>query len=350
VSGDFYDFFQLPDGRIAFCLGDVSGKGINAALLMAKTASLYRCLGKEETSPGRLLARINDEIFETATRGMFVTLIGGIYNPATDRLCFANAGHEPPLYQGRDGSFTDFPADAPPLGILPAAGERLAERELALGGGAFYVFTDGLTEGRRADGERLGVQGVKWALIKRRHRPLDDRIQALAKLVERDDGAYHDDVTLLGIDGTRPTTAQADEDKDEKLDYRFAAKAEHLQGARAAVREFLAAHDIAENQVNDVVLAVDEANQNIIRHAYGGAEGGDIVIEMALEGAELEISIRDFAPPIDPTTVAPRALDDIRPGGLGTHFMRSIMDDVAYLRPTDGNGNLLRMRKRVRSS
>ncbi len=351
VSGDFYDFFQLADGRIAFCLGDVSGKGINAALLMAKTASLYRCLGKEETSPGRLLARINDEIFETATRGMFVTLIGGVYNPTTDRLCFANAGHEPPLYQSRDGSFTDFPADAPPLGILPATGDRLPERELALGGGAFYIFTDGLTEGRRADGERLGVQGVKWALIRRRNRPLDERIEALAKLVARDDGAYHDDVTLLGIDGTRPTASVRafEEDSDETLSYRFAARAENLQGARAAVREYLSARGVSEVVVNDIVLAIDEANQNIIRHAYGEHENGDIVLEMSMDDGELAVAIRDFAPPIDPAAVAPRPLDDVRPGGLGTHFMRSIMDEVAYLRPADGNGNLLHMRKRIGS-
>ncbi len=61
VSGDFYDFFELDDGRIAFCLGDVSGKGINAATLIAKTASLYHCLGKTEPRPGKLLARLNEE-------------------------------------------------------------------------------------------------------------------------------------------------------------------------------------------------------------------------------------------------------------------------------------------------
>ena len=96
VSGDFYDFFPSGDGRICFNLGDVSGKGMNAALLMAKTASLYRCLGKSEHSPGRLLGRLNEEICETATRGMFVTMVGGIYDPATGLVRLANAGHEPP--------------------------------------------------------------------------------------------------------------------------------------------------------------------------------------------------------------------------------------------------------------
>ena len=89
VSGDFFDVFVLADGRIAFNVGDVSGKGMNAALLMAKTASLYHCLGKEVHDPGELLATINRELCETGTRGMFVTMVGGVYDPAASRRCIA---------------------------------------------------------------------------------------------------------------------------------------------------------------------------------------------------------------------------------------------------------------------
>src|SRR5206468_2982583 len=79
VSGDFYDFFQLPDSSIAFCLGDVSGKGMNAALLMAKTASLFRCLGKTVHDPARLITILNREICSTTSFGMFVTMVVGVY-------------------------------------------------------------------------------------------------------------------------------------------------------------------------------------------------------------------------------------------------------------------------------
>ena len=350
VSGDFYDFFTLGDGRIAWCLGDVSGKGINAALLMAKTASLYRCLGKTETSPKRLLARINDEICETATRGMFVTLVGGIYDPVADKVCFANAGHEPPLYCARDGSFREFEAAAAPLGILPTGDDTdiFPEVELSLEGGAFYVFTDGVTEGLLAGGEPLGSDGVRQVLRDNAKLALNDRLVAIARLLDRDDGALHDDITLLGIDAARPAGLQAGK-KQTSLPflYRFAARAELLQGARNAVRDYLSKRGIAEADANDIVLVVDEACQNVIRHAYRGTEAGDIVIEMALEGPHLVIHVRDFAPEIDGITVAPRRLDETRPGGLGTHFMREIMDEVAYLRPSDGIGNLLRMTKQI---
>ena len=90
MSGDFYDFFELADGRIYFGLGDVSGKGMDAALLMSKTASLFRCLGKTIHEPNILLATINRELCETAIHGMFVTMVCGLLDPATgkcDRQC-----------------------------------------------------------------------------------------------------------------------------------------------------------------------------------------------------------------------------------------------------------------------
>ena len=356
VSGDFFDYFVLDDKRIAWCLGDVSGKGINAALLMAKTASLYRCLGKTETNPSRLLARINDEIVETATRGMFVTLIGGLYDPKDDTVRFANAGHEPALYQAPDGTFRDFPADAPPLGILPSGGgNQFPEEIVKLNGGGFYVFTDGVTEGKLAGGQPLGADGVKRSLSENAERSLDERLKAICRMLDRDDGALHDDITVLGIDATRPTLGLSGSlPGNSPFTYRFSARAELLQGARNAAREYLTGHNVPQSVVNDLVLAIDEACQNIIRHAYRAADRGDIVLDMVLaprgEPAgtrTLVIHIRDFAPEIDAITVAPRKLDDTRPGGLGTHFIREIMDEVAYLRPNEGIGNLLRLTKEI---
>jgi sigma-B regulation protein RsbU (phosphoserine phosphatase) len=148
VLGDFYDFFPLADGRIGFNVGDVSGKGINAALLMAKTSSLYGCLGKEIDHPGELLSRVNAELCDTGTRGMFVTLVGGAYDPRRDSVRIANAGHQPPILCLRDGAYRAFPPQAPPLGIaLNLVGdEGYPVTEFALEGGCLAVFTDGMTE------------------------------------------------------------------------------------------------------------------------------------------------------------------------------------------------------------
>src|SRR5512134_2294588 len=121
VSGDFYDHFELPDGTIAFAIGDVSGKGLNASLLMSQTASLFRCLGKTVRDPSRLMSILNREICGSVSRGMFVTMIAGLYDPATGHLRFANAGHIPPLLRRPDQRSVEMPADSPPLGILPGS-------------------------------------------------------------------------------------------------------------------------------------------------------------------------------------------------------------------------------------
>ncbi len=196
VSGDFYDFFPLPDGRIAWGLGDVSGKGMNAAMLMAKTISLFRCLGKAEHDPARLLAILNDEIAETASRGMFVTMVAGVFDPATGETVFANAGHQPPLLRGRDGAYRELEEASPPLGVL--AGMDYASQRLRLDGGRLYVFTDGVTEGY-ADGAMLGLDGLRALLDQHAALPAADQLARVAEVLTRSGKRLHDDLTLLAI-------------------------------------------------------------------------------------------------------------------------------------------------------
>jgi sigma-B regulation protein RsbU (phosphoserine phosphatase) len=195
VSGDFFDILPLPNGRIAFCLGDVSGKGMNAAMLMAKTASLYRCLAKTVDSPGALLQSLNDEICETATRGMFVTMMAANYEPETGVVRVANAGHEPLLCHHQDGSFDSSEAEAPPLGIL--AGTVFPEIEIALRGGSLYVFSDGLTEATADSGEQLGPEGLKKMITKFADKPVGDRVEAI--IADVGELELRDDLTLLAL-------------------------------------------------------------------------------------------------------------------------------------------------------
>jgi sigma-B regulation protein RsbU (phosphoserine phosphatase) len=199
LSGDFFDFYRLDDDRIVFTLGDVSGKGIKAALLMAKTVSLFRCLSKRIDSPAELLAAVNDELCETATRGMFVTMVAGHYHPRSGRVGFANAGHQPPLLRRLDRSYERFPATAPPLGILPSL--SLVDEKIELAGGEFYVFTDGLTEYRYADGEQLGVDGfIQLVEMFAKESPAR-RLELILETLDQEGGwVARDDLTVLAID------------------------------------------------------------------------------------------------------------------------------------------------------
>ncbi len=198
VSGDFFDFFPLDERRIPFALADVSGKGMNAALLMAKSAGLFRCLAKTYDDPADLLAAINRETCETASRGMFVTMVAGIYDQETGALWFANAGHEPPLLRAPDRSYRSFPAEAPPLGILPDLTFETHEIELA--GGEFYIFTDGLTEYRYGEQEALGVEGLIQLVESHADLPLAERLNALLAELDHEGWEARDDLTVLAID------------------------------------------------------------------------------------------------------------------------------------------------------
>ncbi len=363
VSGDFYDFFTLDDGRIYFNLADVSGKGMNAALMMAKTASLFRCLGKEIHDPGRLLARINKEICETAARGMFVTMVGGIYDPSTGIVRLANAGHEPPLYHHPSMGFTALPATAPPLGISPLlVGDGIfPEQEMNLDGGALYVFTDGVTEGYLEDASEMTVEGLKNLICKNADLPMSGRIDAIISRIDRGSGELRDDITLLAIEDKAEmekrasNTAMAKPERREgerllKLD--FTSCPDRLKLVRAMVGEAAKMCECDGETVHNVVLAVDEACQNVIRHAYGGRPDGEIVLEVIRRQDAIEFRIKDFAPPVDVKKIRPRDINDIRPGGLGIHFMRQVMDEVEFMaHPADRGdligGNELRMIKRI---
>jgi anti-sigma regulatory factor (Ser/Thr protein kinase) len=130
------------------------------------------------------------------------------------------------------------------------------------------------------------------------------------------------------------------------LDRVFPARPERLCEIRHAVAEAAGGLGCPEPVLHDVVLAVDEACQNIIRHAYQGGDGA-IRVTVGRDAMGLVINLIDFAPPVDVAKICPRALDDLRPGGLGTHFIRSVMDEVSFLPPPPGAGNLLQLIKRI---
>jgi sigma-B regulation protein RsbU (phosphoserine phosphatase) len=344
VSGDFYDWLERPDGRIVFCVGDVSGKGIDAAILMAKTASLFRCIARDAADPGPLLARLDAEILETATRGMFVTMAAGLLDPETGTVRLAGAGHPPTLLRDADGNWHEIPSSAPPLGIA-ARPEPPPEVELSLRGGSLYLFTDGVTESRGPGEDMLGLEGLRRAIDERSALPARARLASLIGALRR--GRPRDDLTLLVVDGA-PEAARTD--LVPLLSLRFPARPERLGEMRQALAGACREAGVGEACTRDVVLAVDEACQNVIRHAYAGDPDGEIDLEVTRDGDRLVVDLRDFAPPSDPASIRPRDLEDVRPGGLGTHFIHELMDEEE-LRPAEpGPGNLLRMVKHIREA
>ncbi len=203
VSGDFYDHFKLDDGRICFGLGDVSGKGINASLLMAKTISIFRCLGKRIVSPSELLTVLNSEIYENSTHGMFVTMVAGIYDPENKSLLMVNAGHQPPLLRTKDGQVILQEIAMAPLGVMPDV--EYEEYRLQLDDSELYIFTDGLTECWFKREELLGNDGVIDMINRFSEVIPSDRLTTIVEYVTRwkreHTGYLFDDITMMLISG-----------------------------------------------------------------------------------------------------------------------------------------------------
>jgi phosphoserine phosphatase RsbU/P len=196
LSGDFYDYFELESGDIYFNLGDVSGKGVNAALLMAKTSSLFRCLGKRISDPGQLMHEINNELCETSIHGMFVTMVAGLYSPENDEIQLVNAGNPPALLFLENGLCQEFEATAPPLGVMPDI--NYTTYNIKLNNGSLYIYSDGVTEGIVNDNSMLELSGL-FKLISGMDRSLPSSAR-LEKIVNQFTGMaqpLRDDVTLL---------------------------------------------------------------------------------------------------------------------------------------------------------
>jgi len=134
---------------------------------------------------------------------------------------------------------------------------------------------------------------------------------------------------------------------DRLLEFSIPARSDQMGKMRAAVRECVVTSGCSETPTADIVLAIDEACQNIIRHAYKGDPDGVIELTISREGESLIFDLMDRAPEIDPSKVKPRDLDDVRPGGLGTHFIQKLMDQADFLPRPGGTGNLLRMVRRI---
>ena len=201
VSGDFFDFFERPDGRWCFAIGDVSGKGMDAALLMARIAGLLRFLGKEWSDPGRILAALNAEMVAIETRGRFVTAVVGLYDAASGEIAFANAGNLPPTWVLPDGSWRSYDAVAPPLGVLP--GMTYRTEAIRLDRGSLVLFTDGLIEsspGGDHDDE-LGLDGSARLLAAHAERPASEQLERLIATLDARALVCRDDLTVMVVAG-----------------------------------------------------------------------------------------------------------------------------------------------------
>ena len=212
ISGDFYDFY-LHDDLVYFTLSDVSGKGVNAGMVMAKAITLFKIFSRLKFKPNEILLEMNNDLNETNPPGTFVTSIVGCYNIKTDVVEIANAGHQPALFRnGKD--FVEYPSSSTPLAIVKHKDENVYKLDtFKLDGGRIYCFTDGFSECIDENKKEIGIDGVKKLLLNHQNSSLQKELENSAeeirlKSLKKDyketgirdnDDILDDDLTIIGI-------------------------------------------------------------------------------------------------------------------------------------------------------
>ena len=212
ISGDFYDFYPLDD-QIYFNLSDVSGKGVNAGMVMAKAITLFKIFARQQYKPNEILFEMNNDLHQTNPSGTFVTSIIGRYNLKTDEVELANAGHQPALVKSGD-NFVEYPSSSTPLGVIKQKSEDAYKLEkFKLDSSRVYCFTDGFSESLDENNNEIGIEGVKKLILKHQNSNLKTELQKATeeirqkslkkeyreKGVKENEDILDDDLTIVGI-------------------------------------------------------------------------------------------------------------------------------------------------------
>lgn len=237
VGGDFYDFIPYEDGRLGIVVGDVTDKGIPAALVMATTRSILRSAAQEELTPGLVLEKANDLLFPDIPARMFVTCFYAILDPESGHLRYANAGHDLP-YRWREGEVAELRATGMPLGLMP--GMQYEEKDTTLAPGeSILLYSDGLVEAHDPQRDMFGFPRLITLLgaYEGESTPIDYLRNELTAFTG-DTWEQEDDITLVTLQRSPGvSTTLALTNLPEMQDSERTQKLAHKQAARIAPLE-----------------------------------------------------------------------------------------------------------------
>ena len=341
VGGDLYDYY-IRDEKLFFCIGDVSGKGVPASLVMAVTRSLFRTVSSHEMSPARIVSLINESILDMNENNMFVTFFCGVVDMVTGHMRYCNAGHNPPLI------FTNKIVWLPVVPNLPlgVAGDvSFQEQEVDLGyDDALFLYTDGVSEAENAAHEQFGEARMEAVLHTRRS--AQDHLNAMRETISSfvGDADQSDDLTMLFFHYLHDM--QPDATERHLILHNNIKQIPQLADFIETIADEMHLDQALAMSLN---LALEEAVTNVILYAYPEGSDGLVDIEAIMGRNTLRFIISDSGKAFDPTA-APEAdvslgVEDRPIGGLGIFLVRKIMDVVSYER-TDGK-NILSMTKRL---
>ena len=342
VGGDLYNAF-VRDGKLFFCIGDVSGKGIPSALIMAITQALFRNVASREDNPAHIMKRLNETACRNNKANIFVTLFIGVLDLPTGHLRYCNAGHELPILVDQAstleakpnlpiGLFDDFNYEMQSLVMKPES--------------TLFLYTDGLTEARNAKGKLFGREKVMQMIAECGTTDPEQLVEAVINQWRQFIGTTEqsDDLTLLAL---RYTPSQEQSILGEGITLHNDVK--EVEELGTFVKQVAETLSLDKSLTNRLRLAVEEAVVNVMEYAYPKGTTGDVNIRATSNGQRLKFIITDSGIPFNPTEVSEAdttlSAEERPVGGLGILLVRELMDSINYER-IDGK-NVLTLSKNL---
>ncbi len=200
VSGDYYDYYQINDNEIYFILGDVTGKGIKAGILMANAAAVFRSLTKMNSSVAKTALYMNNQVKDSSYQSMFITVILGRINLEKKEMEFINMGHEPMMVLDQKFNFEYIKSTLPPMGLMPVKDESFFKTtKMDILDKTILIYTDGVTEGYVDEGKELEVDGLENEIKKLNTTSPEIIIKHTTTILTEKGFTLRDDITALGI-------------------------------------------------------------------------------------------------------------------------------------------------------
>lgn len=346
VGGDLFDYF-IRDGKLFFCIGDVSGKGAPAAMMMAVIHTMFRDFSAHENNPAHIMKSINIGSCRNNKTNMFTTLFLGVLDLPTGNLRYCNAGHEIPFVID-DGRMTPLPTVANlPVGVFEDSEYQLQETKLEPES-TLFMYTDGVTEAKNAMKELFGMQRVENVLMQCTQDNMSPQqiLETFNEKVHHFVKDYHqsDDITMLAI---RYLAQNFDSKLTETLTLKNNVK--EVAKLSAFIKQVTEQLQIEKKLASQLRLAVEEAVVNVIDYAYPAEKEGDIEVRVMSDDNIIKFVIIDSGGAFDPTAKEKADItlsaEDRQIGGLGLLLVRELMDSINYER--ENGKNILTLMKKV---
>lgn len=351
VGGDFYYFFKIDKTHIGLVIGDVSGKGMPAALTMAVCLSFFRAEGASTVEPHRFLEKFNQFLMqEDISRAIFVTVFYAVVDIRNGELTYANAGHAVPVIISRDGALESLDSThGPALAIVASASYTSCKSKLSRGDRLLF-YTDGVTEAHNFHQEEFGEQRLLDVLQKmvKTSKTLSAKgcVQGVvAELSHFTHGCVQfDDITLmcviLGARKDEPLKALSSERSETSYEMTIKSKSNEINQALKMLTTFCQEHRVGENITADLCVVLDEFLSNIIRHAQL-ATTQDIGMQFSKQADTVIIRLEYQGTAFNPLQMATPNIEEHwqkqKAGGLGIYIGQQLSDHITYSQADDKN-------------